>query len=134
MTFANWHLPRTLHSTLALRHAHLPLCARLERHAAVRRITLQQAAGKERKFGAQSLALGIAVLRLTLREDDKQAALALVATLRKRLCNLPGDLDDMSRVRSPHATCAALNRAAVVVQPCQTRQLVVLLPVLVAWM
>ena len=41
--------------------------------------------------GAQSVALSVSVLRL-LGHDDGLAGLALIATLRKRLNNMPGDL------------------------------------------
>ena len=46
--------------------------------------------------------MAVSVLHLVSKEDDRQAGLALVASLRKRLMNLPGDLaaDETWRVRS----------------------------------
>ena len=50
---------------------------------------------------AQSVALGVCVARLISREDETPAGLALIASLRKRLVNLPREIagDHLWRVR-----------------------------------
>ena len=61
---------------------------------------------------AQSVQLGMTLLRLITREDERPAGLALISTLRKRLCSLPGELsaDMMWRVRLRKVASAARNR------------------------
>ena len=58
---------------------------------------------------AQGLDLGLTALRLVSHEEDMQAGLALITSIRKRLCNLPGELvaDEMWRVHLPDTTCGA---------------------------
>lgn len=50
---------------------------------------------------AQSMRLGISVMRLVQREDERLAGLALLSSIRKRLSNLPSEVaaDEMPRVR-----------------------------------
>ena len=56
--------------------------------------------------GVQGVELGVQVLHLAPREGDRLAGLALIASLRKRLANLPGELaaDAPLRVRLPRRT------------------------------
>ena len=70
-----------------------------------------QACGAQRPRDAQTVDLGVNALRLTLREQDDAAGLALIASLRKRLLNLPPELaaDETWRVRLPRVTPVALN-------------------------
>ena len=60
-------------------------------------------------LGTQGLDLGLTALRLVSQEEDMRAGLALIASIRKRLCNLPGELvaDEEWRVRFPDTTCGA---------------------------
>ena len=48
---------------------------------------------------AQSVNLGVNALRLASREEDVPAGLALIASLRKRLVNMPGKLPANERCR-----------------------------------
>ena len=52
------------------------------------------------------MVLGVDALRLVSKEGDRRVALALIATMRKRLNSLPGELacDGKWRVRSPATT------------------------------
>ena len=52
---------------------------------------------------SQVLGLGVTVLRLTSRQEDRPAGLALISSLRKRLANLPTE-DELWRVRLPKTT------------------------------
>ena len=63
-------------------------------------------------FDAQSVELGVAVLRLASKEGDRPAGLALISSLRKRLMNLPGELaaDELLRVRLQGLTQLARHR------------------------
>ena len=71
---------------------------------------------KKRCLTAQSIMVALSVLRLVTKDDDGLAGLALISSLRKRLCNLPGNLatDKAWRVRLRRFRFCSAEQAAVV--------------------
>ena len=79
------------------------LCLQCPRPCGFARRTAQSHGALMLHGCAQSINLGACVARLTLSEEETPAGLALIASLRKRLANLPSDLaaDKLWRVRWP---------------------------------
>ena len=69
---------------------------------------------------AQSICLGISVMRLVSRGDERQAGLALVASIRERLSKPLGEVapDDMRRVRLATFLTDAEEAAEVFIESC----------------
>ena len=80
---------------------------------------------------AQSVFLSVTLLRLASKEDQRLAGLALISSLRKRMCSLPGEVagNVVWRVRSSNPASAAQNRLLSVAFcdsrgiPCSSRAL-----------